>query len=226
LEDGNTVPFIARYRKERTQSLDEVQIREIQATYHQTETLEKRKADVLKNIEDQQKLTPELAQKIRTADVLQTVEDLYLPYKQKRRTKATIAKEAGLEPIATWILGFPQGALAKQLQSAINPEQDLNSVDDVLAGVHEILAEAFSDQADIREWVRSYTKKTGRLTAEVKPKGQAIDENGVYGIYYDFSEKLNQVASHQILAINRGEKEKVLRAKIEVDPQGIERYLH
>ncbi len=226
LEDGNTVPFIARYRKERTQSLDEVQIREIQATYHQTETLEKRKADVLKNIEDQQKLTPELAQKIRTADALQTVEDLYLPYKQKRRTKATIAKEAGLEPIATWILGFPQGTLAKQLQSAINPEQDLNSVDDVLAGVHEILAEAFSDQADIREWVRSYTKKNGRLTAEIKPKGQAIDENGVYGIYYDFSEKLNQVASHQILAINRGEKEKVLRAKIEVDPQGIERYLH
>ena len=131
LEDGNTVPFIARYRKERTQSLDEVQIREIQATYHQTETLEKRKDDVLKNIEDQQKLTPELAQKIRTADALQMVEDLYLPYKQKRRTKATIAKEAGLEPIATWILGFPQGTLAKQLQSAINPEQDLNSVDDV-----------------------------------------------------------------------------------------------
>jgi uncharacterized protein len=226
LEDGNTVPFIARYRKERTQSLDEVQIREIQTTYHQIETLEKRKEDVLKNIDEQQKLTPELAKKIREADVLQKVEDLYLPFKQKRRTKATIAKEAGLEPIATWILSFPQGDLQAKLQAAINPDQDVNNVEEVLAGVHEILAEAFSDQADIREWVRNYTKKNGLLVAEVKPKGKEIDENGVYGIYYDFSEKLAKVASHQILAINRGEKEKVLKAKIDVDADGIERYLH
>jgi uncharacterized protein len=226
LEDGNTVPFIARYRKERTHSLDEVQIREIQTVYHQTETLEKRKADVLKNIEEQQKLTPELTKQIQAAETLQVVEDLYLPYKQKRRTKATIAKEAGLEPVATWLLSFPQGDLQPQLTAAINPEQDVNNVADVLAGVHEILAEAFADQADIREWVRSYTKKNGLLVAEAKPKGQALDENQVYTIYYDFSEKITKVASHQILAINRGEKEKVLKAKVEVESDGIERYLH
>lgn len=226
LEDGNTVPFIARYRKERTQSLDEVQIREIQTTYHQIENLEKRKSDVLKNIQEQEKLTPDLAKKIQDAESLQVVEDLYLPFKQKRRTKATIAKEAGLEPLATWILSFPQEALTAKLETGINSEADVNSVDDVLDGIHEILAEAFADQADIREWVRSYTKKNGFLVTEVKPKGKEIDENGVYSIYYDFSEKVAKVASHQILAINRGEKEKVLRAKVDVDVDGIERYLH
>lgn len=225
LEDGNTVPFIARYRKERTHSLDEVQIREIQSVYHQTETLEKRKDDVLKNIEEQQKLTPELAQKIKDAEVLQTVEDLYLPFKQKRRTKATIAKEAGLEPLAAWVLSFPQGDLKLKLKSGINVDKDINTIDDVLAGVHEILAEAFSDQADIREWIRSYTKKNGFLTTDIKNKGKELDENEVYAIYYDFNEKVTKIASHQILAINRGEKEKILRVKVDVDEAGIERYL-
>ncbi|TLQ03975.1 RNA-binding transcriptional accessory protein [Pediococcus stilesii] len=225
LEDGNTVPFIARYRKERTHSLDEVQIREIQSVYHQTETLEKRKDDVLKNIEEQQKLTPELAQKIKDAEVLQTVEDLYLPFKQKRRTKATIAKEAGLEPLAAWVLSFPQGDLKLKLESGINVDKDVNTIDDVLAGVHEILAEAFSDQADIREWIRSYTKKNGFLKTDIKSKGKELDENEVYAIYYDFNEKVTKIASHQILAINRGEKEKILRVKVDVDEAGIERYL-
>lgn len=225
LEDGNTVPFIARYRKERTHSLDEVQIREIQSVYHQTETLEKRKDDVLKNIEEQQKLTPELAQKIKDAEVLQTVEDLYLPFKQKRRTKATIAKEAGLEPLAAWVLSFPQGDLKLKIESGINVDKDVNTIDDVLAGVHEILAEAFSDQADIREWIRSYTKKNGFLKTDIKSKGKELDENEVYAIYYDFNEKVTKIASHQILAINRGEKEKILRVKVDIDEAGIERYL-
>lgn len=225
LEDGNTVPFIARYRKERTHSLDEVQIREIQATYHQVETLEKRKSDVIKNIEEQGKLTSELRQSISKATVLQTVEDLYLPYKQKRRTKATIAKEAGLEPFASWLLTFPASGIDEKAEQFLNSDQDINTVDDVLAGVHEILAEAFGDNADFRNWIRTYTKKNGLLISVLKSKGEEQDENGVYKLYYDFSEQLNKVVSHQMLAINRGEKEKVLRAKIDVNEDGIERFL-
>lgn len=226
LDEGNTVPFIARYRKERTHSLDEVQIREIQAAYHQTETLEKRKTEVLKQIEEQGKLTTGLKQQIKQATTLTAVEDLYLPYKQKRRTKATIAKEAGLEPLAAWVLTFPQQGLRERLAAAVNPEVKLNTIEDVESGVHEILAEAFGEQAEIRAWIRKYTQHNGALVSEVKQQGKEPDENGVYAIYYDFQAPLAQLAPHQVLAINRGEKEKVLRAKVAVEEAGIERYLN
>lgn len=226
LDEGNTVPFIARYRKERTHSLDEVQIREIQAAYHQTETLEKRKTEVLKQIEEQGKLTTGLKQQIKQATTLTAVEDLYLPYKQKRRTKATIAKEAGLEPLAAWVLTFPQQGLRERLAAAVNPEVKLNTIEDVESGVHEILAEAFGEQAEIRAWIRKYTQHNGALVSEVKRQGKELDENGVYAIYYDFQAPLAQLAPHQVLAINRGEKEKVLRAKVAVEEAGIERYLN
>ncbi|GEP20254.1 Tex family protein [Pediococcus argentinicus] len=226
LEEGNTVPFIARYRKERTHSLDEVQIRDIQSTYHQVETLEKRKADVIKIIGEQEKLTPELQKAIENADVLQTVEDLYLPYKQKRRTKATIAKEQGLEPLAKWVLEFHNAGLTAEAEKYIKPDDDLPDTDSVLEGVHEILAEAFGDNADFREWIRKFTRNNGQLTSTVKSKGEELDENGTYKLYYDFNERLNKLASHQVLAINRGEKEKILRAKIEVNTDGIDRFLH
>ncbi|WP_353989384.1 Tex family protein [Pediococcus argentinicus] len=226
LEEGNTVPFIARYRKERTHSLDEVQIRDIQSTYHQVETLEKRKDDVIKIIGEQEKLTPELQKAIENADALQTVEDLYLPYKQKRRTKATIAKEQGLEPLAKWVLAFHNAGLTAEAEKYIKPDEDLPDTDSVLEGVHEILAEAFGDNADFREWIRKFTRNNGQLTSTVKSKGEELDENGTYKLYYDFNERLNKLASHQVLAINRGEKEKILRAKIEVNTDGIDRFLH
>ena len=226
LDEGNTVPFIARYRKERTHSLDEVQIRQIQDTYHQTENLEKRKDDVIKNITEQAKMTPALSQKIQKAASLQEVEDLYLPYKQKRRTKATIAKEAGLEPLAAYILTFPQSDLEAKLKEGVNPDKDVNNLDDVLAGIHEILAEAFGDQAEIRQWIRNYIEKNGLLEVKATKKAAELDEQQVYQLYYDFKEKVTKLVSHQILAINRGEKEKILKAKITVDEAAISRYLH
>ena len=226
LDEGNTVPFIARYRKERTHSLDEVQIRQIQDTYHQTENLEKRKDDVIKNITEQAKMTPALSQKIQKAVTLQEVEDLYLPYKQKRRTKATIAKEAGLEPLAAYILTFPQSDLEAKLKEGVNPDKDVNNLDDVLAGIHEILAEAFGDQAEIRQWIRNYIEKNGLLEVKATKKAVELDEQQVYQLYYDFKEKITKLVSHQILAINRGEKEKILKAKITVDEAAISRYLH
>lgn len=226
LDEGDTVPFIARYRKERTGSLDEVQIREIQSSYNRAETLEKRRDDVLKLIAEQDKLTTTLEKQIKAADKIQTVEDLYLPYKQKRRTKATIAKEQGLEPFAFWLLTFPQTDLKQKASEFINADQEVETEDDVFAGAHEILAEAFGDSAGFRDWIRNYTRKNGRFSSQVKSKGKEKDEQGVYQLYYDFDESLENMVSHRVLAINRGEKEGVLKAQIKVDEAAIMRYLH
>ncbi|HRM24477.1 MAG TPA: Tex-like N-terminal domain-containing protein, partial [Enterococcus aquimarinus] len=138
LHDGNTVPFIARYRKEMTNALDEVQIREIEERYHYLENLEKRKEEVLRIIDEQGKLTEDLAKRLQKAHKLQEIEDLYRPYKQKRRTKATIAKEQGLEPLADWLMTFPKGEIQSELEKYLT--EDLLTTEDVLAGVHEILA--------------------------------------------------------------------------------------
>ena len=142
LEDGNTVPFIARYRKEMTGSLDEVQLREIQKTYDQVAKIEKRKADIISKIDEQGELTATLKAKINQADNMQLLEDLYLPYKQKRKTKAQIAKDAGLEPLARYVLGFNSGIEAEAAKY-LNPAKEIMTVDDALQGVHEIIAEAF-----------------------------------------------------------------------------------
>lgn len=171
LEEGNTVPFIARYRKEMTGSLDEVQIREIEDRYHYLQNLEKRKGEVLRIIEEQGKLTPELRKSIETAAKMQLVEDLYRPYKQKRRTKATIAKEKGLEPLAEWLMTFPTGVDIKAEASRyVNSEKEVASPEEALAGIHEILAEKISDEPKYRTWIRGFTNKNGFIKTTVKTK--------------------------------------------------------
>lgn len=219
LTDGNTVPFVARYRKEVTGNLDEVQIRAIETTYNYQMGLVERQNEVLKNIQEQGKLTPELQKKIQKATKLQQVEDLYLPYKQKRRTKATIARENGLAPFAAWLLAFPQVDIVAKAQTFVDPAKKLVTADDVLAGAHEILAEEFSDNATFREWVRQYTTKHAKFTAQAKDK--TLDEKQVYSIYYDFAEPLAKMVSHRVLAVNRGEKVGILKAGLEIETRPI-----
>ncbi|WP_262316296.1 helix-hairpin-helix domain-containing protein [Lacticaseibacillus parakribbianus] len=218
---GNTVPFIARYRKEATGSLDEVQIQAIEDAEHRVAALLERKAAVLKSIEAAGKLTAALQAKITAAASLQDVEDLYLPYKQKRLTLAAKAKAAGLEPFARQLLAFPQGPLAPAAAKFVSAKRGVADVAAVLAGAHEILAEAFSEDVAIRNWVRRETTRNGVLQATVRPKAQALDERGVYQQYYEFKAPLSQVTATQTLAMNRGEKEKILTVKVVVDPAGI-----
>lgn len=222
LHDGNTVPFIARYRKEMTNALDEVQIREIEERYHYLENLEKRKEEVLRIIDEQGKLTEDLAKRLQKAHKLQEIEDLYRPYKQKRRTKATIAKEQGLEPLADWFMTFPKGEIQSELEKYLT--ENLLTTEDVLAGVHEILAEQISDSAEFRTWIREYTTKKGQYVSQVKDAEK--DEKKVYEMYYDFSEPIPKMVSHRILATNRGEKEGILKVQLVVDETLIERYFH
>ena len=222
LHDGNTVPFIARYRKEMTNALDEVQIREIEERYHYLENLEKRKEEVLRIIDEQGKLTEDLAKRLQKAHKLQEIEDLYRPYKQKRRTKATIAKEQGLEPLADWLMTFPKGEIQSELEKYLT--ENLLTTEDVLAGVHEILAEQISDSAEFRTWIREYTTKKGQYVSQVKDAEK--DEKKVYEMYYDFSEPIPKMVSHRILATNRGEKEGILKVQLVVDETLIERYFH
>lgn len=222
---GNTVPFIARYRKEVTGNLDEVQIREIEERYHYLENLEKRKEEILRLIEEQDKLTPELAEAIKKASKMQQLEDLYRPYKQKRRTKATIAKERGLAPLASWLLSFPkQGDIEKEAANYVNEEKEVPDVAAALAGAHEILAEQFGDNATFRTWIRSYTENHGLFVSKVKDAEK--DEKGVYEMYYDFSEPVKKMVSHRVLASNRGEKEDILKVAIQVSEEKIMDYFH
>ncbi|WP_379945550.1 Tex family protein [Enterococcus devriesei] len=222
LSEGNTVPFIARYRKEMTGTLDEVQIREIEERYNYLENLEKRKQEVLRLIDEQGKLTPELAQKIQQAVKVQKVEDLYRPYKQKRRTKATIAKENGLEPLAEYLMSFPQtGDVYGKAGEFIN--ENVANAEEALQGAHEIVAEQISDNPDFRTWVRTFTKNKGVYQSKVKDAEK--DEKGVYEMYYDFNEPINKMVSHRVLASNRGEKEDILKVAIVVEEEKIFDYL-
>ncbi len=215
LDNGNTVPFIARYRKEVTGSLDENQIRAIQNRMQYLRALEARKETILKSIEEQGKLTPELKKKIQNATKLQEVEDLYLPYKPKKRTRATIAREKGLEPLARMILeqqtisGQPEELAIK----FVNEEKEVRTVEQALQGAMDIVAEIISDDAEIRKQIRQATFKTGLLVSTVK---QAADRTP-YEMYYDYSEPIASIPPHRILAINRGEKEGVLKVQVEVD---------
>lgn len=224
LNDGNTVPFIARYRKEVTGTLDEVQIREIEERNAYLQNLEKRKADVLASIEEQGKLTPELDKEIRQAVQMQRVEDLYRPYKQKRRTKATIAKEQGLEPFAKWILTFPETELDIEAEKYLDEEKDLETIEAIITGAHEIIAEYISDNPKYREWIRNYTSKNG--TVVVKEKDSAADEKSVFEMYYDYSESITSLVSHRILAMNRGEKEGILSVSIDIDEERARHYMY
>ena len=225
LADGNTVPFIARYRKDVTGNLDEVQIRDIQAATKRLEDLQARKVTVEKAITEQKAMTPNLMKALVAADTMQAVEDLYLPYKQKRRTKATIAKEAGLMPMAQFVQKFPTEGLQAEAAKFVDADKDLPDVAAVMAGVHEIFAEVIGENAGLRDWVRKYTRDHGRLVSKQKRGAGDKDEQGIFQLYYDFSMPMNKVANHQILAINRGENEGVLSGSIDVDVAAIERYL-
>ncbi|MEC1306001.1 Tex family protein [Lysinibacillus capsici] len=213
LEEGNTVPFIARYRKEVTGSLDEVQIKAVEDRYHYIQQLEQRKEEVIRLIQEQQKLTPELEQAILSATILQRVEDLYRPYKQKRRTKATIAKEKGLEPLADLLLAFSDDALEQLATDFVDNEQVTNT-EEALIGARDILAERFADDASIREKIRAYSWKDGILVTSVK--NTEIDEKNVFEMYYEYEEPVSRIVPHRILAINRGEKEEILKVSIHV----------
>ncbi|MET1945876.1 Tex family protein [Enterococcus faecium] len=223
LNEGNTVPFIARYRKEMTGSLDEVQIREIEERYAYLENLEKRKTEVIRLIDEQGKLTPELEAEITQAVKMQQVEDLYRPYKQKRRTKATIAKEKGLEPLAKWLMQLTDGEVQSEAEKYIDKEKEVSSAEEALHGAHEIIAEQVSDNAKFRTWIRSYTYNKGMYVSNVKD--EQADEKGVYEMYYDFAEPVHKMVSHRILATNRGEKEEVLKVFLQVDEAAILAYL-
>ncbi|EGP4714771.1 RNA-binding transcriptional accessory protein [Enterococcus faecium] len=223
LNEGNTVPFIARYRKEMTGSLDEVQIREIEERYAYLENLEKRKNEVIRLIDEQGKLTPELETEITQSVKMQQVEDLYRPYKQKRRTKATIAKEKGLEPLALWLMQLTDGEVQSEAEKYIDKEKEVSSAEEALQGAHEIIAEQVSDNAKFRTWIRSYTYNKGMYVSQVKD--EKIDKKGVYEMYYDFAEPVHKMVSHRILATNRGEKEEVLKVFLQVDEAAVLAYL-
>ncbi|GIO27108.1 Tex family protein [Ornithinibacillus bavariensis] len=223
LDEGNTVPFIARYRKEVTGGLDEVQIKAIQDKWQYAYNLSQRKEEVIRLIDEQGKLTPELEDEIRKATQLQRVEDLYRPYKQKRRTKATIAKEKGLEPLAIEIWKQNPFAVSQEAEKYISEEHELLTVEEVLAGANDIIAEWISDEAEYREYIRNETFKRGLIQSEVKNKEK--DEKSVYEMYYDYSEAVRSIVSHRILALNRGEKEEVLKVSINPPVETIITYL-
>lgn len=214
LKDSNTVPFIARYRKEATGSLDEVQIKAIDDRYQYIQQLEKRKEEVLRLIDEQGKLTEELQQAIQIATVLQRVEDLYRPYKQKRRTKATIAKESGLEPLADFMMLFTNSDVTQEAQKFVNEEKAVATVEEALAGARAILAERFADDAAIRERLRKLSWREGKI--ETAGKNEEKDEKHVFEMYYSYEEPIHRIVPHRILAINRGEKEDVLKVSIVV----------
>ncbi|PTQ85181.1 uncharacterized protein C8U37_10567 [Trichococcus patagoniensis] len=224
LGEGNTVPFIARYRKEATGSLDEVEIREIEERHQYATNLHKRKEEVIRIIAEQDKLTPELRAKIERADKMQRVEDLYRPYKQKRRTKAAIAREKGLAPFAEWLLAGPTGgSVEAKAKEFLNEEMELSTIEDVLAGAHEIIAEIVSDEPAYREHIREFTRKNGQFVSTAKDAES--DEKGVFEMYYDFSQGVATAVPHRVLAMNRGEKTGILKVAIVVDEEKIFAYL-
>jgi protein Tex len=223
LNEGNTVPFIARYRKEMTGALDEVQIRDIQERWQYIQNLEQRKEEVLRTIAEQGKLTDELTQKITKAEKLQEVEDLYRPYKQKRRTKATVAKEKGLEPLAEWLLTFPMTPIEDKAKEFLSDEKEVHTVEEAIAGAKDIIAEMISDDAESRKWIRNETFKSGMVESTVKDADK--DEKNVYEMYYEYEEPVNKIVPHRILALNRGEKEDILRVSIKMSNDIILSYL-
>lgn len=226
LAEGNTVPFIARYRKEVTGDLDEVQIRDVQSVTKRLEDLAARKQTVQKAITEQGAWSEALAKTLANAETMQMVEDIYLPYKQKRRTKATIAKEAGLMPFAQEVQKFSATNLDEIAQKYINLEADIKDISDVYAGVHEIFAEVIGENAGLRDWVRQYTQKNAQFVVKQKRGSQDKDPQEIYKLYYDFSMPMNKLANHQVLAVNRGEKAGVLSATLDVDVDSITRYLN
>ncbi len=219
IDEGNTIPFIARYRKEMTGGLSDVVLRDIDVRLKYLRGLEERKEEVKKLIDEQGKLTPELAEAIEKAEILQRVEDLYKPFKQKKNTRASKAKEKGLEPLADliWAQEQESGDLLGDAVAYINEETEVETAEDALAGACDILAERISDDPDITEKIRTLTRQTGILVSEaVDP-----DEMTVYEMYYEYSEPVSKIPNHRVLALNRGEKEKKLKVKLKVDDEAV-----
>ena len=212
IDEGNTIPFISRYRKEVTGSLNDEQLRQLFERLTYLRNLEEKKEQVLSSIEEQGKLTEELRNQILAAETLVVVDDLYRPYRPKRRTRATIAKEKGLEPLAALItLQKTTMPVEEAAKAYISEEKDVKTVEDAIAGARDIIAEYISDEADYRIYIRDLTIKQGKLVSVAKdPEAQSV-----YEMYYEFEEPVNKLAGHRVLALNRGEKEKVLTVKIE-----------
>ena len=222
IDEGNTIPFISRYRKEVTGSLNDEQLRKLHERLVYLRNLEEKKEQVLSSIEEQGKLTEELRSQILAAETLVVVEDLYRPYRPKRRTRATIAKEKGLEPLAAVItLQQLKRPLREEAEQYLSEEKGVTSVEDAISGAKDIIAEAISDEADYRSWIRKITMKKGKLISTAKDP----EAESVYEMYYEFEEPLSKLAGHRILALNRGEKEKILTVKIEAPEDEILGYL-
>ena len=222
IDEGNTIPFISRYRKEVTGSLNDEQLRKLHERLVYLRNLEEKKEQVLSSIEEQGKLTEELRSQILAAETLVVVEDLYRPYRPKRRTRATIAKEKGLEPLAAVItLQQLKRPLREEAEQYLSEEKSVTSVEDAISGAKDIIAEAISDEADYRSWIRKITMKKGKLISTAKDP----EAESVYEMYYEFEEPLSKLAGHRILALNRGEKEKILTVKIEAPEDEILGYL-
>ncbi len=214
LDEGNTIPFIARYRKEMTGELDENQLRDIEERLKYLRGLEDRKQEVLRLIEEQGKLTPELHTAITAAAKLQEVEDLYRPYRQKRKTRASVAKDRGLEPLAQWLLALPkQGDPLKEAARYVDADKGVSSPEDALQGAMDIVAEQAADDPKIRAWTRRHTWDNASVVTEAKDK----NAESVYEMYYNYREPIRRLPPHRTLAINRGEREEVLRVSLEVD---------
>lgn len=219
LDDGSTIPFIARYRKEMTGMLDENQIRSIQERVEYLRQLEERKNEVIRLIDEQGKLTDELAKQIHGALKLQEVEDLYRPYRQKRRTRATIAREKGLEPLAQFLLQGTKGTVEEEANKYVNEEKGVSTREEAIQGACDILAEDMADDAAIRDWIRRYILANGIIQSRLKDAEK--DERKVYEMYYEYQEPVGKMAPHRVLAVNRGEREGILKVKIELDEQPI-----
>lgn len=222
IDEGNTIPFIARYRKEAHGTLDDEQLRKLYERLTYLRNLEEKKEQVLASIEEQGKLTPELKAQIVAAETQVLVDDLYRPYRPKRRTRATIAKEKGLEPLAVLIsLQNSKEPLEKEAEKYVSEEKGVKNVQEAIDGAKDILAENISDEADYRKRIRDLTFKKGTLVSAAKDE----KAESVYEMYYDFTEAVSKVAGHRVLALNRGEKEKFLSVKIEAPEEEILRYL-
>ena len=222
IDEGNTIPFISRYRKEATGSLNDEQLRKLHERLTYLRNLEEKKEQVLSSIEEQGKLTAELKSQILAAETLVVVEDLYRPYRPKRRTRATIAKEKGLEPLAALItLQQTKEPLEESAKAYLSEEKEVRTVEEAIAGAQDIIAESISDEADYRSWIRNATARKGKVTSAAKD----AKAESVYEMYYEFEEPVGRLAGHRILALNRGEKEKFLTVKVEAPEEDILRYL-
>ena len=222
IDEGNTIPFISRYRKEKTGSLNDEQLRKLDDRLSYLRNLEEKKQQVLQSISEQGKLTEELKKKIEAADTQVAVDDLYRPYRPKRKTRASIAKEKGLEPLANLImLQMMSGEVLEEAKKYVNADKEVNTPQEALAGAVDIIAESISDQAEYRTYIRKFTWQHGKI----ETKAKAENTESVFEMYYDFTDDIAKIAGHRVLAINRGEDQKVLTVKITIDEDRILGYL-